>query len=72
MLYQISSVREAYVCLFFAISCEVVGTSAMKANAGFSSVGYTILMAIAYIFSFALMTLALEKLDLGVACAFFL
>ncbi|KAH9257638.1 hypothetical protein BASA81_004087 [Batrachochytrium salamandrivorans] len=69
MLFKVSTMPQAYACLFLAILFEVVGTSTMKANAGFSSALYTVIMFLAYTTSFSLMTLALEVLDLGVTYA---
>lgn len=69
MLFKVATIPQAYACLFLAILFEVVGTSTMKANAGFSSALYTAVMFLAYTISFSLMTLALELLDLGVTYA---
>lgn len=69
MLPKVTTIGQAYVCLFMAILFEVVGTTTMKANAGFSSYLYSLLMFFAYTTSFSLMTMALEILDLGVTYA---
>jgi len=69
MWFRVSDARTAYVCLALAICCEVVGTTAMKASAGFQAPGYALIMLVSYVLSFSLMTLALEVLDLGVAYA---
>jgi small multidrug resistance pump len=66
---KVTDPKVAWICLALAVCFEVVGTTSMKASAGFNSVGYSILMIVCYVASFTLMTFALEVLDLGVAYA---
>ncbi len=52
-----------------AILFEVAGTVSMKLSHGFSKVTPSVLIFIFYGFAFILLTLALKKLDVGVAYA---
>ena len=52
-----------------AILLEVAGTISMKFADGFSKLIPSILLAVFYLASFALLTLALKKIELGVAYA---
>jgi len=55
--------------LISAILLEVAGTTAMKFSEGFSKVIPSILMAILFISSLAMLTLALKKFEIGMAYA---
>jgi len=55
--------------LSFAILFEVAGTTAMKLSEGFSRLLPSGLMVILYIISFALMALALKRLEVGMTYA---
>ena len=58
-----------WIYLSFAILFEVAGTTSMKLSEGFSKLLPSTLMVVFYIVSFALMTLALKKLEVGVTYA---
>lgn len=58
-----------WIYLSFAILFEVAGTTSMKLSEGFSKLLPSILMVAFYIVSFALMTLALKKLEVGITYA---
>lgn len=59
----------AYVFLSFAIIAEVVGTSAMKASAGFTRLGPSLLTAASYLAAFYLLSQVLDRIPLGIAYA---
>jgi len=52
-----------------AILFEVAGTIAMKFSDGFSKLMPSVVMAIFYLISLAMLTLALKKIDLSIAYA---
>ena len=58
-----------WIYLGFAILFEVAGTTSMKLSEGFSKLLPSILMVVFYIVSFALMALALKKLEVGMTYA---
>ncbi|HKI59736.1 MAG TPA: multidrug efflux SMR transporter [Mariprofundaceae bacterium] len=58
-----------WVYLSFAILFEVAGTTSMKLSEGFSKLLPSTLMVAFYIVSFALMALALKKLEVGMTYA---
>jgi len=58
-----------WIYLSFAILFEVAGTTAMKLSEGFSRLLPSGLMVILYIISFALMALALKRLEVGMTYA---
>ena len=58
-----------WIYLGFAILFEVAGTTSMKLSEGFSKLLPSTLMVVFYIFSFALMALALKKLEVGMTYA---
>jgi small multidrug resistance pump len=58
-----------WIILIFAILTEVAGTTAMKLSRGFTRIGPSIAMGAFYIISFVLLTLALKKINVGVAYA---
>lgn len=58
-----------WIILIFAILTEVAGTTAMKLSRGFTRVGPSIAMGAFYIISFVLLTMALKKINVGVAYA---
>jgi small multidrug resistance pump len=58
-----------WVYLGFAIAFEVAGTTSMKLSEGFSKLLPSTLMVVFYIVSFALMALALKKLEVGMTYA---
>jgi small multidrug resistance pump len=58
-----------WIYLSFAIVFEVAGTTAMKLSEGFSRLLPSGLMVILYAASFALMALALKRLEVGMTYA---
>ena len=59
----------SYVTLAGAILCEVAGSSFLQKSAQFTRPGPTAIMALCYIASFYLLSVALKTLPLGVAYA---
>ncbi|RJS95126.1 multidrug efflux SMR transporter [Salinisphaera sp. Q1T1-3] len=60
----------AYVYLFIAIVAEIAGTTMLARSEQFTRWAPTLGMAIAYILSFYLLTLALRTIPLAIAYAF--
>ena len=58
-----------WVWLGAAIGLEVSGTVCMRLSNGFTKATPSILMAILYTISFACLTIAIKKVDVGVAYA---
>ncbi|CAL9291991.1 Nicotine metabolites export pump subunit NepA [Streptomyces sp. SudanB135_2055] len=58
-----------YLLLAGAIAAEVAGTTAMKYSEGFSRLGPSLLTAVAYVLSFALLAQTLKILAVGTAYA---
>ncbi|MGV9282330.1 DMT family transporter [Streptomyces sp. NPDC003730] len=58
-----------YLLLAGAIAAEVAGTTAMKYSEGFSRLGPSLLTALAYVLSFALLAQTLKLLAVGTAYA---
>lgn len=56
-----------WIYLIIAIIFEVFGTTMMKLSNGFSNLVPSILMFVAYILCFAVLSLALKTIDVGVA-----
>lgn len=59
----------SYLLLTMAILFEVCGTTCMKLSDGLSKMLPSILIAVFYIISFGLFTIALKKIDVGIAYA---
>lgn len=59
----------SWIYLILAITFEVSGTTFMKLSDGFSNIKYAIVMLIFYVLSLSMLTLALKKLQIGVAYA---
>jgi small multidrug resistance pump len=59
----------AWLFLFLAIVLEVTGTTCMKLSQGFTRLAPSALMILFYIGSFANLTLALKKIEVGIAYA---
>jgi small multidrug resistance pump len=59
----------AWVLLFFSIVFEVLGTTCMKLSDGLTKLVPSILVFVFYFICFTLLTLALKKIDLGIAYA---
>lgn len=58
-----------WIYLIIAIVLEVAGTTSMKMSEGFTKPLYGVLLFVFYISSFALLTLALKKIDVSLAYA---
>jgi small multidrug resistance pump len=58
-----------WLYLFAAIVFEVGGTTSMKLTEGFSKPLFIIPMAVGYALAFALLALALKRIDVGTAYA---
>lgn len=58
-----------YPALFLAIICEVIGTSFLQRSEQFTRIVPTVLMALFYLVSFYLLSLALRAMPLGIAYA---
>jgi small multidrug resistance pump len=58
-----------WLYLALAILLEVSGTTCMKLSEGFTKVVPSILLFVFYTLSFAMLTLALKKLDVSIAYA---
>lgn len=58
-----------WLYLALAIACEVAATTCMKLSDGFGKPLYAALMAVGYGLCFALLTLALKRIDIGTAYA---
>ena len=59
----------AYVLLALAIVAEVVATSALKASAGFSKLGPSVVVVAGYCFAFYLLSMVMKSVPVGVAYA---
>ncbi|MBU3029234.1 DMT family transporter [Paracoccus marinaquae] len=62
-------IGSPYIPLFLAIAMEVVGTSLLQRSAQFTRFWPTLGMALCYLVSFYLLSLALRSMPLGVAYA---
>lgn len=58
-----------WLALAGAIALEVSGTVSMKLSDGFTKLVPSVLIFVFYVASFAVLTLALKKIDVGVAYA---
>ncbi len=58
-----------WIYLIIAIVLEVAGTASMKLSEGFTKPLYSILLFVFYFSSFAVLTLALKKIDVSLAYA---
>jgi small multidrug resistance pump len=61
--------KLSWIFLILAITFEVSGTTFMKLSDSFSNVKYAIVMLIFYVLSLSMLTLALKKLEIGIAYA---
>lgn len=59
----------SWIYLILAITFEILGTTLMKLSDGFSNLKYAIAMLIFYVLSLSMLTLALKKLEIGIAYA---
>lgn len=60
---------HAWTYLWIAIGLEVAGTTCMKFSAGFTRLLPSVLIFVFYAGAFAALTLALKRLDVGLAYA---
>ena len=60
---------KPWIYLAFAIVAEVMGTSALKASAGFTRLGASVLVVVGYGAAFYLLALTLRSIPVGVAYA---
>ena len=58
-----------WIYLIIAIVLEAAGTTAMKLSEGFAKPLYSVLLFVFYLSSFAVLTLALKKIDVSLAYA---
>jgi small multidrug resistance pump len=58
-----------WICLSVAIVFEVAATSCLKLSAGFTKLAPSLLMVLFYCISFGFLSVALKKIDVGVAYA---
>lgn len=58
-----------WLYLIFAITGEVIGTTALKASDGFSRVGPSVIVVIGYAIAFYFLALVLRTVPLGVTYA---
>jgi small multidrug resistance pump len=58
-----------WMYLIIAIVLEVAGTTSMKLAEGFTKPLYSVLLFVFYLSSFAVLTLALKKIDVSLAYA---
>jgi small multidrug resistance pump len=58
-----------WLCLAGAIVLEIAGTTSMKLSQGFSRTLPSILLFVFYALSFALMTVAVKRIDMSVSYA---
>ena len=63
------SYAASWICLGIAIALEVAGTSFMKASQGLSKALPAVLLFTCYAGSLVLLSLALKRIDLGIAYA---
>ena len=59
----------SWIYLISAITFEILGTTLMKLSDGFSNLKYAIAMLVFYVLSLSMLTLALKKLEIGIAYA---
>lgn len=60
---------NAWICLYLAIGCEVVATSALKASQSFTKFGPSVLVILGYSLAFYLLAHTLRTIPVGVAYA---
>jgi len=59
----------AWLYLVLAILCEVSGTTSMKLSRGFAETGPTVAIFVFYGLSIVLLTLAIARIEIGIAYA---
>ncbi len=60
---------KSWILLFFAVVCEVVGTSAIKQSEGFTKFWPSITVAVGFALAFYLLSFSLKALPIGVVYA---
>jgi small multidrug resistance pump len=60
---------NAWLALGIAIVAEVIGTSALKASAGFSRLGPSLLVVAGYAVAFWFLAVTLKRIPVGIAYA---
>jgi small multidrug resistance pump len=60
---------NTFLALAGAIVLEICGTTALKASDGLSRLGFSALVVVFYLGSFACLALALKRLEVGIAYA---
>ena len=60
---------QSWLILIAAIILEVAGTTAMKLSDGFTRPLPSVLLVVFYLFSLTALTLALKRIDVGIAYA---
>jgi small multidrug resistance pump len=63
------SIQRAWAYLAIAVLAEVVATSALKASAGFTRPGPSLLVVSGYALAFYLMSLTLDTIPVGITYA---
>ena len=63
------TLTTAYLILFGAIVCEIVGTSALKASENFSRPGPALVTIAGYVIAFFFLSLTLRVMSTGIAYA---
>ena len=58
-----------YICLFFAILCEVIGTMLLPASQNFTKPFPTVMLAICYLAAFYLLTFAIRSIPVPIVYA---
>ncbi|HEX7339370.1 MAG TPA: SMR family transporter [Rhodanobacteraceae bacterium] len=60
---------NSWLALTLAIVSEVIGTSALKASAGFTRLGPSVVVIVGYALAFYLLAITLKHIPVGVAYA---
>lgn len=60
---------KSWILLFFAVVCEVVGTSAIKQSEGFTKFWPSLVVVVGFALAFYLLTFSLKVLPVGVVYA---
>ena len=58
-----------YVCLFFAILCDVIGTMLLPASQNFTKLLPTVILAVCYLAAFYLLTFAIRSIPVPIVYA---
>ncbi len=60
---------QKWILLIFAIICEVIGTSSLKASEGFTRLWPSVVVVVGYSISFYLLSLTLKTIPVGIVYA---